>query len=443
MSFNVSFYLLMFSIPFLAVSPWQEVFSVPVGYIYVALIALNYLVGAACYGVKGLLAKLISAPLFPLMIVFIIINLVSVIINMGQFGLGKDTIVEFGYRVFSVGVYLLVFVFSREENLKTVLGVYLAGAVLAAVFGIYETLGYMLGFETGQKVLYIVPRLYGTGTEPQVFGNFLLSCLPLAAAFLVFSNGRSSIKYFIAFFLLLLAMVMTISVGAWAGLAGSSLLLMMFFRTFSFKGFAIGLLAVFLVMVAVWGINRYLESDYYMALKTAVEVKLIGKEPLTQSVSNVEKQSATVQMNKRSFVERSWFRYAAWSMFKDNPLIGVGVGNYGNLYNDYRPPGTPELDFKVKTHNQYLKILSETGIFGFTVFLAIIFVLIFRFIRSYFVAKRELKMILVGLLISLLGIGIHGYSFGYLRHNYSWVLVSLLVAAIIQVEDRTRRGIGF
>jgi len=49
-------------------------------------------------------------------------------------------------------------------------------------------------------------------------------------------------------------------------------------------------------------------------------------------------------------------------------------------------------------------------------------------------AGSEHKDVLNGLMASLVGIGIHGYSFGFLRHNYTWVLVAILVAIVIQVE---------
>ncbi|MFC1590524.1 O-antigen ligase family protein [Candidatus Omnitrophota bacterium] len=55
-----------------------------------------------------------------------------------------------------------------------------------------------------------------------------------------------------------------------------------------------------------------------------------------------------------------------WSMFLDNPIFGVGVGNYYWQCRLYGPviPGRP--------HNMYLEILAEMGIIGFMLFLGII-----------------------------------------------------------------------
>ncbi|HRF95281.1 MAG TPA: O-antigen ligase family protein, partial [Aggregatilineales bacterium] len=54
---------------------------------------------------------------------------------------------------------------------------------------------------------------------------------------------------------------------------------------------------------------------------------------------------------------------SAVEILLDNPIVGVGVGNYGRAFRDYR---TPELarDRLASAHNVYLNTASETGILG-------------------------------------------------------------------------------
>ncbi|MCL5935058.1 MAG: O-antigen ligase family protein [Firmicutes bacterium] len=321
----------------------------------------------------------------------------------------------------------------NRQNLSRVVNFYLVASVIAAAYGLYKTIGYMAGIETGQTIAYVVPRLYGTATEPQVFGNFLLSCLPLVLC-LHLMGRRGWVRWAVPLFILLLALVMTISIGAWAGMIGALLFIMLFVRRFTLKGVAAFLLIIVLISGVIWAVNRFAETDYLMGLTTAFEVKMLGTEP--QNIQGT-KNLLAVSDNRRSFVDRVWFREAAWNMFKDNPVIGVGTGNYGIFYNKYRSEGTPELAHNVKTHNDYLNILSETGIIGFAVFAAIIFTLLIKAFKNYFETGPENKTIIIGIVACLIGLGIHGYSFGILKHNYTWVLAGFL-AATESRQDKLR-----
>lgn len=420
------FVLFIFSIPFFSVSPWQEVASVPVGYIYVGIVVVNYLFLIGSLGLKRFFVQVVRVPLFWLMMLFLTVNVLSVLVNFHIHQYSRDAFVELGYRIFSIGVYILCAMMINRKNVRQAVNFYLVASVLAAAYGLYETIGYLAGFHTGQIVTYLVPRLYGTATEPQVFGNFLLSCLPLVLC-LYFMESRGRVRWAVPLFILLLALVMTISVGASAGMLGSLLFIILFFRRFTLKGVSVFLLIIVLISGVIWSINRFAEPNYLLGLSTAYEVKMLNLEP--QYSDGTPKKSVVVD-NKRSYVDRVWFRQAAWNMFKDNPIIGVGTGNYGSRFNQYRSEGTPELDFNVKTHNEYLNILSETGIIGFGVFAAIIFTLLFKAFTGYFETGPENKTIIIGLVACVIGLGIHAYSFGVLKHNYTWVVAGFLAAAV-------------
>lgn len=74
-------------------------------------------------------------------------------------------------------------------------------------------------------------------------------------------------------------------------------------------------------------------------------------------------------------------------MFKDHPLLGVGNGNYLANYNGYIKK-YPSLYYEYSdhpTHNSYLKVLSELGIFGIVIFAAmLLFIVInlYKFIKD-------------------------------------------------------------
>jgi O-antigen ligase len=56
---------------------------------------------------------------------------------------------------------------------------------------------------------------------------------------------------------------------------------------------------------------------------------------------------------------------AAWEMFADHPLVGVGYGNYIVLYPEYaRESGIDLRSTERNAHNLFLATAAETGIAG-------------------------------------------------------------------------------
>lgn len=90
---------------------------------------------------------------------------------------------------------------------------------------------------------------------------------------------------------------------------------------------------------------------------------------------------------------------ANWSMFVDHPFIGVGPFMAMYNFEKYRPEGysSPNRTW-LASHNQYLQLLSEKGIFGFLVFMAFI-AMVLRKINRLIVRENDpqINTYLVGL----------------------------------------------
>lgn len=75
---------------------------------------------------------------------------------------------------------------------------------------------------------------------------------------------------------------------------------------------------------------------------------------------------------------------AGWVVFKDNPVIGIGRGNYHEAVKPYVEQGL--FDSKVAdsghAHNAYIDILMARGLIGFVVFLGMLFYPLYYFFRT-------------------------------------------------------------
>lgn len=131
-----------------------------------------------------------------------------------------------------------------------------------------------------------------------------------------------------------------------------------------------------------------------------------------------------------SFRGRSSAQQAGLLMFLDNPLFGVGVGNFGYHYQKYsRGLGIDGSRWDQAPHNLYLEIVTEKGLLGLTVF-GLLMWMVYRGIkqaRSDFIEAGESDY--AGL-ITAFWIGIMGYMIAaiFLQLSYPrffWVLIGI------------------
>ncbi len=85
-----------------------------------------------------------------------------------------------------------------------------------------------------------------------------------------------------------------------------------------------------------------------------------------------------------STIDRVGLWMAAIELFKQSPIVGIGLNNYYDFYPPYHPFfGIFHLKAMRVAHNLYLNTLAENGIIGFTVLILIIIIL-FRFLIKQF-----------------------------------------------------------
>lgn len=72
-------------------------------------------------------------------------------------------------------------------------------------------------------------------------------------------------------------------------------------------------------------------------------------------------------LRTNTFRQRIGYWTVALLMARDHIFTGVGLGNFGTVYPKYRVVGAGEVQV---THNDYLQLLAETGVFGALAFIA-------------------------------------------------------------------------
>ena len=145
-----------------------------------------------------------------------------------------------------------------------------------------------------------------------------------------------------------------------------------------------------------------------------------------------------VLSNQLAFAERAVLWGAGWEIFGDYPLLGVGLGNAGFFIPEYLPgygwflTEINEIlfqrNFLPNTKSLWTRLLAESGLLGFTVFTAWLFVLW----RSARVLRRNEDPLLrtlgwMGAFV-LIALILEGFSVDSFGLPYLWFSLGLLTA---------------
>jgi putative inorganic carbon (HCO3(-)) transporter len=262
-----------------------------------------------------------------------------------------------------LGLYLLVAQEMDARWTRALLAVLLGTGALVALHGIYQFL-----FQVGPEGFVLFDRFmraHGTFEQPNPYGGYLGLTLPLALGlgmasvlradgevkwpWLVWAGGCGA--------LMLTALVMSWSRGAWLGFAGAvaTMVIAVVVRSGRAAVLATVLVVLALYTSLLWGLARIPAS---IVQRFSDFVPYLG-------VLDVEGREITDA--NFAILERVAHWQAAWDMWTDHPWLGVGIGNFEPIYPRYALPLWP-LPLG-HAHNYYLNIAAEAGAIGLLAYL--------------------------------------------------------------------------
>jgi len=135
---------------------------------------------------------------------------------------------------------------------------------------------------------------------------------------------------------------------------------------------------------------------------------------------------------------------AAFNVFFEHPIVGVGPGQFFRYYSQKygNDIGTKRLAKGRRAHNLYLEIAADTGALGIGTFLAIVFILIkrhWKLFRELRQRRPELAHYAAAFVVGLCGYLGSGMFLHLSYQRYYWLLIALAGAAyrIIRIESMT------
>lgn len=328
---------------------------------------------------------------------------------------------------YSLTYFLTVYFCSNKKRLLLTLNVYIGVALIISLYGTYQFLAiyYHLPFvditnaiSTGGEHIGVLHssspayfRSHGTFQEPLNFGHYLVSVIPfLLALYLCQEKKGKKILLIISLLpilIMLMSLILTKSRGAWIGFFGS-LVLILFFINVKQRIKVFGILAFIGIILGIFA-SFYLPEGY-------------NNIPVIFSQRFVEIDFATdPRIAYIGYIIR---------LFKQYPILGVGIGNYGFHAASYFGS-----NLVVSAHGIYGRILAETGLLGFMSFCWLLAV----YYRTLFGTLKKVKdtnwyPYLVGYLAGFTGLMIQYLFFGDRLNMYVWFFMGVAMASVKLIE---------
>ncbi len=262
--------------------------------------------------------------------------------------------------------------FSDQERSRTefrfprrLLRVILAMGFVVAFIGLVEQatwngklLWFFIPYDWGRPIMDAT-RTRGPFVDPDHFAGYLGMIFPLALASTVYPSivtaSRPSLTMRIvcalASFVIFVAMVLSLSRAGWMSiLLGPTIMFMLVARSRLSEGELVSPRA------RIGGLRLALGS---VAIGLALALVVIG--PDARTVTTERFQNSVAGTNPFSA------RFMAWqggaNIIRDFPIVGIGLGDWSEIFARYQPPPWTELFFN-EAHNDYIQWVAETGLIG-------------------------------------------------------------------------------
>ena len=235
-------------------------------------------------------------------------------------------------------------------------------AFLVAI-ALTEILSYLVWFEVIEEFMHAETKNPTPFMSHVSYNPFLAFAIYLVIYEIVFNKELSKLMLWLYSFF---AVAMVINMFITGGRAGQAMFFaMMAILIFQyFKGQRIKALIVSLILIPVIFIAAYQTSPLFKD-RTHLAIDQIVNYDLEAVATN--------QSVNSSVGARILFSLNSWEIIKENPLFGVGTGDFPSEYKKISLVKSPGGPYANNPHNMYILVLVQLGIVGLLSMLSILY----------------------------------------------------------------------
>jgi O-antigen ligase len=265
------------------------------------------------------------------------------------------------------------------------------------------------------------------------FGNIslLLGMMSLASLFLIKQYQYKKVFFIsclFAFFMGLIASALSGSRGGWVALPLLIALFMAFFPTRKLNKL-VSILLLLGLMVATYHTNT----------NVTVRVNSVFQEMNSYFLTDIRDNTEALQVSSIGLRLEVW--RAAWLIFKEHPIIGVGSGEFNAALQEKVATGEVANIFIFDhAHSEPLHLLTILGLIGFIGYGILYAGLLYYFYCSLLESNNERQYLsFLGLLVvgGSLIFGLTNYSFGHQVNVVFLAVMTVCLAGMISSLERS------
>lgn len=342
--------------------------------------------------------KWIYNPTLNLLLAYMLLNLFQIFFS-ASFTRG----VFFGFvTIYTISLAFLFASYIKNEEIWQevkkfyLTAVYISSAVLVTMI--------LILFIQGK-----LGRPAGFFKDPNVAGAFISSGALFTMVKILFGERKQVFKYTLLFLFLFFSVVLTFSRGSLLNLLS-------------------GIAFLGLISLATRRSKRFL-----FILSVSIFIALVSLPVI-------------LEVFRQSFRFRGaqWYdiygRAMAWKagveLFKSYPL-GIGPGQFEHYSPDIQKSmGGWMLRLTPSAHNLYLRVLTENGIVGFSIFILALIFAIGSGVKKVYLSKSSIEDI-AWILSSIVGILIQSFVIDTLHWRHFWILLGFLFALFRIIDNKT------
>lgn len=279
-----------------------------------------------------------------------------------------------------------------QKTSKKVITVTLISAIIVAVYGTLQRVGI-------DKHLWdqkVQERVFSTFGQPNWLGAWLAAILPITWAFILKIKLRTKLSALGLLTLLTTVLLFTKSRSALIGFSLSFLI---------FWGF----------QLVRSNVRKKVAISFIIVTSTILFAMSVIGTPWTAGF--VGGKPNVTQLAEPGGTESGEIRKLVWQgaidIWKSKPLFGTGVETFAYYYHQFRPAEhnlTSEWEYIYnKAHNEYLSILSNTGLVGLLAYVSLIVSTLILLTRLFKKERNLIPALLAGYL-SILVTNFFGFS---------------------------------
>jgi len=297
----------------------------------------------------------------------------------------------------------------------------------------------IFGFNTIGIKSIIPGRIASFFGNELVVGSFFLSFASIYIATIAkFSKKNMNLKLI---FLIIFLISLSFLIGERSNFVKFfliSIFLLFFVIKLSFKIKIFSSLIIFCIL--------FLSLNYFQDIKYRFYKQQIENfQAETKELNKADSQNILIDTKNNIINFIKWTKYgahynAAYKIFLEHPYFGVGIKHFRNesIKEKYRNEEYKWTDERNTTHPHqiHFEFLSETGLFGYIIFIIFISASLYLSIKNYLIHKNLFQLVtILYVLVSILPLLPSGSFFSTYSSSLFWLNYAIMVSYIKRIKS--------